>query len=200
MLKWILGCLGVAVIVVCFAAWYGYRQLKNFAKDGPASTVTIGAPPSRVFASLADPDSMKEWRSEGLGIRSSRHGLLAVGDSVEVESSSSSSTSNRRSRSTWVVTAMIPDVLLALEVRSDSTRSTVFMRRDSLVSVGDSTQVFSSFTAPMLDSLQRKSDSKGRAAGAVMGMASNVMIAALRVMSEQELKRLKRHFEGRPPQ
>lgn len=199
MLKWILGCLGVAVLVVGFAAWYGYRQLKNFAQAGPASTVTIGAPASRVFASLADPDSMKEWRSEGLGIRSSRHGLLAVGDTLEVESKSTSTTNNRRSRSTWVVTAMIPDVLLALEVRNDSAGTTVFMRRDSLISAGDSTRVVSTFTAPMLDSLQRKSDSSGKAAGAMMGLASNVMIAALRVMGEQELKRLRVHIEGHLP-
>jgi hypothetical protein len=90
-------------------------------------------------------------------------------------------------------------VLLALEVRNDSIGGTMFMRRDSLISVGDSTRVVSAFTAPMLDSLQRKGDSSGRAAGAVMGMASNVMIGALRMMSEQELKRLKGHIEGHLP-
>ncbi len=149
-LKWVLGILGVAVVVVCFAAWYGYRALQNFAQTGPNAAVVIGAPASRVFASIAVADSMTEWRSEGLGIRSSRRGVLQVGDT-------------------------------------------------SLVSRGDSTGVVTTFTAPVLDSLRRRGDGTGKATNAVMGFASNMMIAALRVMSQQELKQLKGHVEGPLP-
>src|SRR5258708_24746810 len=122
-LKWVLGILGVGVVFVCVAAWYGYRKLQSFAGEGPSS-VTIGAPASRVFASIADADSMKKWRSEGLGIRASRQGRLAVGDSLVVQNRSSTTTSSRRMNSTWVVTAEIPDVLVALEIRTASTGET----------------------------------------------------------------------------
>ena len=198
-LKWVLGILGVGVVVVCFAVWYGYRKLQSFAGEGPSS-VTIGAPASRVFASMADADSMKEWRSEGLGIRASRQGRLAAGDTLVVQSRTTTS-SSRSSRSTWVVTAVIPDVLMALEVRNDSTGEPMFMRRDSLVALGDSTRVVSSFSAPILDKLATRRDTSGRARGAMLNLASNVMIAGLRVVSGQELKRLKGHIEGHvPPQ
>src|SRR5258708_31058582 len=157
-LKWVLGILGAAVVVVCFAAWYGYRALQNFAQTGPNAAVVIGAPASRVFASIAVADSMTEWRSEGLGIRSSRRGVLQVGDTVRTQTRGPSAPNSRRSNSTWVVTAMIPNVLLALEVRNDSTGATVFMRRDSLVSRGESTGAVTTFTAPVLDSLRRPGD------------------------------------------
>src|SRR5258708_9965630 len=116
-LKWVLGILGVGVVFVCVAAWYGYRKLQSFAGQGPSS-VTIGAPASRVFASIADADSLKEWRTEGLGIRSSRQGRLVVGDTLVVQNRGTTATNSRQSRSTWVVSGVIPDVLLALEVRN----------------------------------------------------------------------------------
>jgi uncharacterized protein YndB with AHSA1/START domain len=197
-LKWILGILGAAVVFVCFAAWYGYRKLQSFAGEGPSS-VTIGAPASRVFASMADADSMKEWRSEGLGIRASRQGRLAVGDTLVVQNSSTTTTSSRRSRSTWVVTAVIPDVLLALEVRNDSSGEAMFMRRDSLIALGDSTRVMSTFSSPVFDKLKRRGDTSGKARSAMLNLASNVMIAGLRMVSDQELKRLRGHIEGHLP-
>jgi uncharacterized protein YndB with AHSA1/START domain len=194
-LKWVLGLLGVAVVFVCLAAWYGYRKLQSFAAEGPSSVIIL-APASRVFASIADADSMKEWRSEGLGIRASRQGRLAVGDTLVVQSSSTTTSSRRSSRSTWVVTAVIPDVLMALEVRNDSTGEPMFMRRDSLISLGDSTRVMSTFSSPMFDRLKTRGDTSGRAKGAMLNLASNVMIAGLRVVSDQELKRLRGHIEG----
>jgi uncharacterized protein YndB with AHSA1/START domain len=197
-LKWVLGLLGVAVVFVCLAAWYGYRKLQSFAGEGPSS-VTISAPANRVFASIADADSMTEWRTEGLAIRSSRHGQLAVGDTVLAQTGSPSARNSGRSRSAWIVIAMIPDVLLALEVRNDSTGVTMFMRRDSLASLGDSTRVVSTFSAPMLDKLRSRRDTSGKARSAMLNLASNVMIAGLRVMSDQELKRLKGHIEGHLP-
>lgn len=197
-LKWILGLLGVAVVFVCFAVWYGYRKLQTFAGEGPSS-VTIGAPASRVFASIADADSMKEWRSEGLGIRASHQGRLVVGDTLEVQSTGSTGSSRRSSRSTWVVTAVIPDVLMALEVRNDSTGESMFMRRDSLISLGDSTRVMSTFSSAVFDRLRTRGDTSGRAKGAMLNLASNVMIAGLRVVSDQELNRLRGHIEGRSP-
>jgi len=198
MLKWILGCLGLAVVVVCFAAWYGYKKLQTLAKEGPSAIVTIQAPASRVFASLADADSMTEWRTEGLGIRSSRQGRLQVGDTLLAQGRSRGTTSNQRSRVMWVVTAVIPDTVVGFEARNDSTGMSIFIRRDSVVALGDSTRVVSTFAAPILDSLRRRGDTSGMARNAMINLASNAMVTGMRVMSEQELKRLKGRIEGRP--
>jgi len=196
MLKWIGGCLGVVVVVVGFGIWFGYRKLSTFAEAPPVSTVTIMAPPARVFASIADADSMTEWRSEGLGIRSSRRGLLRLGDTLLVQSRSAND--NRPMRATWVVSAVTPDRLLAFEVRDDSSGAIMFTRRDSLVAMGDATQIVSSFTSPMLDSVRAKhADSGSGATGAVISMGSKLMISAMRLQSDQELKRLKSRIEGR---
>src|SRR2546430_2898026 len=45
MLKWILGCLGLAIVIVACAVWFGYRKLQTFADSPPVATVTINAPP-----------------------------------------------------------------------------------------------------------------------------------------------------------
>jgi len=198
-LKWVLGLLGVAVVFVCFAAWYGYRKLQDFAGQGPSS-VTIAAPASRVFASMSDADSLTEWRTEGLGIRGSHQGQLVVGDSLIVQNTGSQGpSSRRRSRSRWVVTAVVPNVLVALEVRNDTTGETMFVRRDSLVAVGDSTRVMTMFSAPVLDKLRRRGDTSSKARGAMLNLASNVMAAGLRVMADQGLERLRGDIEGHVP-
>src|SRR5688572_28704747 len=130
MLKWIAGCLGLIVVVVGFGLWFGYRKLRTFADAPPISTVTIQAPASRVFASMADVDSMTEWRAEGLGIRSSRRGLLRQGDSLVIQSRSTGD--DPPMRATWVVSAIRPNKLIALEALNDSTGAIMFTRRDSL--------------------------------------------------------------------
>src|SRR5439155_16810643 len=74
----------------------------------------------------------------------------------------------------------------------------IFIRRDSVVALGDSTRVVSTFAAPILDSLRRRGDTSGMARNAMLNLASNAMVTGMRVMSEQELKRLKGRIEGRP--
>ncbi|MEX2155181.1 MAG: hypothetical protein WD825_17680 [Gemmatimonadaceae bacterium] len=195
MLKWIGGCLGLIVVVVGFGMWFGYRKYESFTSAPPISTVTILAPANRVFASIADADSMIEWRSEGLGIRSPRRGLLKLGDTLLVQSRSAGD--NRPTRATWVVSALTPGKLLALEVRDDSTGMIMFTRRDSLVDLGDATQIVSTFAAPMLDSVRARHADSGGAARAMIGMGSKLVISAMRLQSDQELRRLKSRIEGR---
>ena len=78
MKKWFGGCLVVAVVLILVGAWFGMRTMKkSLASDGSAS-VTIGAPPSRVFASLANGDSMRLWMAPRGRFVVSRHGLLRI--------------------------------------------------------------------------------------------------------------------------
>lgn len=196
MLKWILGGCGTLIVIACVVIFIGYRRLKTYAAEGPASTVVIMASPHRVFASIADPDSMADWRMDGARTAASHKGILAVGDTLIVRNASQSS-SGRPNRLTWVVTAMSLDKLIAFNV-VDSAGKPMLTRRDSLVAMGDSTQVISTFSAPMMDSLQARSGKTGPVNQGMMGVASTAMIAGMRMGSDLELKRLKSLIEGHP--
>src|SRR3954467_14403420 len=111
MLKWILGCLGLIVVVVACAVWYGYRKLQTFADKPPVSTITIAAPPSRVFASMASADSFETWT--GATVVKSPHGLLKTGDTVMMVGGV---TDTATKRAMWVVSALDPNKLIATEM------------------------------------------------------------------------------------
>jgi uncharacterized protein YndB with AHSA1/START domain len=192
MLKWIGGCAVLVIVVVAGGIWYGYRKISTIAEGGNAASITINAPATRVFANMVDVDSMTEWRAEGLGIRANRKGPLTVGDTLQVQTKST--TDNRQMRSTWIVSAMIPDRLLVTEMRNDSTGQVALTRRDSLAALGDSTIVVTTLVQVLLDSMRAaRADSEG---GTMLNMASKFMVAAMRVQSELELKRLKARLEG----
>lgn len=193
MLKWIGGCLVLVVVGVGAAMWWGYRKLDTFAAN-PSATATIDASPSRVFASLANADSMTEWKVEGLGIRSSRRGLLRVGDTIHAQTSRASD--NRPQRSIWVVSAVTPNQLLVLEMRNDS-GLVMASRRDSLVARGESTLVVSTFAAPGFDSLRTTRGDSG-AESKMLGVATKLLIGGMRMQSNVELGRLKARIEGKP--
>lgn len=193
MLKWVGGCLVALIVVVGIVMIAGYRKLKEVAAKGPAATV-IYAPAERVFASLADADSMTEWRLEGLGIRSSRTGPLRAGDSLRVQTTMGP---NRQQRSLWIVTQSAPGRVFAVEMRDDGTGQVMASRRDSLIAHGaDSTTVISTFAAALVDSLRAmRADTSG---GGAADMAGMLFLSAMRVQSEAELARLKRRIEGDP--
>jgi uncharacterized protein YndB with AHSA1/START domain len=196
MLKWILGGCATLILIACIFAWIGYRKLKTYANEGPAATVTIMASPHRVFASLADPDSMADWRMDGAQMTAAHKGLLKAGDTLVVRNATQSST-GRPARLNWVVTVVTMDQLVAFEA-VDTAGHAMMTRRDSVIGVGDSTRVISTIAAPMMDSIQARSGKSGPVAQGVMGMASTAMIAALRMSSDMELKRLKIMIEGHP--
>src|SRR5437870_1642829 len=118
MWKWVGGIL--LVVLVCFvaASWYGYRTL---TAGGDSVSITIGAPPERVFAALADHDSLAAWR---LARRASpmRHGPMRPGDTVRLDAAQSGG----RSRGlTWVATDVDRNKLLAVALQNDSTGQTI---------------------------------------------------------------------------
>ena len=186
MLRWIGGCAVVAVLLVVIGMCAGYRRISTMAGEGPEETVVIHAPAARVFAMVANADSLPEWRMEGLGIRASRAGLLQAGDSVVFQSSTPA---NRNIRSTWYVGAVVPNVLITFHLRNGG--RSMATRKDSVIALGDSTQIISSMVA-RLDSLAADSVS-----GSAMGeMSSKLFITAGRMQTRQELLRLKLRIEG----
>jgi uncharacterized protein YndB with AHSA1/START domain len=192
MWKWIVGAALVLVVLLVGVCWSGYRRL---TAGGDAVAVSIGAPPAKIFASLANADSMAVWMSAGSTVTASHKGMLVVGDTVHVEQMARA----RREQYTWTVAALVPDQLLVLEMRSDTSGQAVATQRDSLVQRGDSTDVISTIGSPLIDSLrQRHGDSAARVPGAILEMSSKVLTSALRLRSEQELHRLKARLEGKP--
>ena len=84
MLKWIAsGCL-VIIVIVAGVSYYGYRQVTKVANQ-PPTTVSMAATPERVFASLANIDSMSTWRTSTPAGSAGRTGMLAVGDTLREE-------------------------------------------------------------------------------------------------------------------
>jgi uncharacterized protein YndB with AHSA1/START domain len=152
--------------------------------------VTIAGSPERVFATLANHDSLADWwvlKGQAAG---TRHGPIAVGDSLPLQVPRSSS---RQRLTRWVTDEVVPGKLLVLSLRSDSAGLVVAVQRDSLVSLGDSTQVISTISSPMMENVAEKKNGS-----ALVGMSSKLVVSAMRVQSKMELTRLKNHIEGRP--
>ena len=190
MWKWIVGAAAVIVVLVIGFGWYGYRKLTS---GGDSATVAIAASPERVFASLADPDSMAVWMGNDSRVTAPHHGLLAVGDTLRVESGSGG---RSHQQYIWIVNEVTPDRLLVLQMRSD-TGGVFATRRDSLVPRGDSTIIISTIASPMIDSMRtQRGDTGGRVGGVLLNFGSKVLISAFRLVSENELKHLKARLEG----
>jgi uncharacterized protein YndB with AHSA1/START domain len=194
MWKWIVGAAVALILLVAGAGWYGYHK---FTSGGDSAVVTIAASPDRVFASLADPDSMAIWMGDGLTITASHHGTVAPGDSLRVQRTARATTAGNRY--TWTVAEVEPSHLLVLQMRSDSSGKIFAMRRDSLVAAGDSTMVISTIASPAIDSMRAdRGDTGSKVQGAALDVGSKLIVAGFRLMSEGELKRLKARLEGKP--
>lgn len=180
----------VVVLLAVIGMCAGYRKISTMAEEGPEETVVIHAPAARVFTMMANADSLTEWRAEGLGIRSSRPGMLQSGDSLEMQSASGP---NRNMRSVWHVQSVVPNVLITFALRSD-TGAALIARKDSVIALGDSTQVITSLAASVMDSLGRAA--READGSAVADMASKLFITAGRLQARGELLRLKARIEG----
>lgn len=192
MWKWIVG--GLLVVVVALAATC-YVTYKKFTSGGDSAMVTVAASPDRVFASLADADSMASFMGRGMTMRATHHGLVVVGDTLHVETENP--TSKRGQHFTWIVSDVQPAHLLVLEMRDDSTGHVFASRRDSLVASGDSTLIVSTIASPMMDSLKTERGDTGRKmGGAILNFASKIVINGFRVAAEQQLRELKKHVEA----
>ena len=193
MWKWIVGAALVIVVLLVGTCWYGYRKLTS---GGSSAVVAIAATPERVFASLADPDSMRAWMAPGSVIGASHHGPVVAGDTIHIETGSPG---RSQQRYTWTISEVEPGRVLAVQMRVDTSGNIFATRRDSLVGHGDSTIVISTIGSPMIDSMRTiRGDTGGKVGGALLDFGSKMLISAFRVLSERELGRLKAHLEGHP--
>jgi len=196
MWKWLGGCLLVCVAVVGFGLWSGYRKLSTFGSGDGTEKVTIAAPAGRVFASLANSDSLGTWMAERTGIKAGHSGMLVVGDTLLGEMRLRFNVGNKPIK--WIVSDVRPNEVLALEMRADSSHKLVARRQFTLTAKGDSTQILSAVSAPMLDSLRTARRDTIKGSDAAVDMTSRLLTSALRMQSHIELERLKARVEGRP--
>jgi uncharacterized protein YndB with AHSA1/START domain len=188
MWKWIGGLLLVLVLFIGSSMWLGYRRLTS---SGDAASVTIAGDPDRVFAALANHDSLPSWYVLRGQPSPTGHGQLAVGDSLPAQAPR---TASRAHASRWVADEVVPGKLLVLSLHSDTSQLVIAIRRDSLVSLGDSTQIVSTISSPLMDSVR----SRNANGAGLIGVSSKLLVSGMRVQSKVELTRLKNHIEGRP--
>ena len=194
MWKWIVGAVLVLVVVL---AGFCYVAVKQFTSGGDTVAVTVAATPDRVFAALADPDSMETWMMSGSLVTASHRGPVVAGDTLHVETGARGARTHQLF--TWIVGEVTPGRLLVLEMR-DSTSTMVFAtRRDSLATSGDSTTIVSTIASPMMDSIKtERGDTGGRVGGAILDLGSKLLVSGFRKSSELELRQLKAHLERKP--
>jgi len=195
MRKWVGGCLLICLVVLGMGVWSAYRKLSPYSDAKGAETMTIAAPVTRVFASLANADSLSTWMADQLGVRVLHHGTLVAGDTLRI---------GRTGRFTfgaeamkWAVTDVRPNQLLALQLKSDSSGRLVAQRQFTLTAKGDSTIVTSEVTTPTLDSMRTHRSDTVKASDAMIAGMSRLLISSLRMQSHLELEQLRNHIEGK---
>ena len=196
-MKWVGGCLLAAIVLVGVFFWWGYRAMQDsLAPDGTA-TVTIGATPGRVFASLAHGDSAATWRAEGNLVTTSRRGPLVPGDSLRIQMRQTVGMPSQTM--TWQVKEVVPDRVLVIQLMTDSTHRVLAVRRDSLAASGDSTTVVSTIAPAMPDSaLPAGSEGRAQKGDGLLALSSDLLLSMFRMQSKLELMRLKARIEGTP--
>lgn len=192
MWKWIAGGVAVLLLLVIGTCYFG---LKKFSEGGGSTVVMIGASPDRVFASLADPDSLTTWVDVGSMVESSRHGLLQTDDSFRI-ARPTRKTGVGGDITTWRVVESVPGRSLTLRLANDSLgRVAIISRYDSLSAVGDSTRLSTTYGAEIVDSTRRSTRDSGKGQSAMLGFAQKMIVAALRLATETDLQRLKARVE-----
>jgi hypothetical protein len=190
MLKWILGIVLVIIVAVMGTCWYGYTKI---TEGGGTTAVTVATTPERAWQYFTMPDSFSTWQDSSTAVRFSTDSALAVGDTVWLESREQSA-SNTRQRMMWVLERAEAPRLLVWAARDDSTRVEIVRRTDSLVAVGDSVRLVSSFTSPVMDSI-RVNDSVGGMGSRLLSGAGKMAAGAMRLLAERDLARLKARLE-----
>ena len=198
MWKWLGGCLLIVVVVIGVGVYNGYRKLSQFSGPNKPETVAIAAPVPRVFASIANADSLSSWMAERMGVRASHHGMLVPGDTLQVGANMRFNIGKSEAMN-WVVSDIKPNQMLALEQRSDSSKRLVAVRQFNLTAQGDSTLITSVVTTPVLDSMRAHRSDTIKAKDAFIAGASKLMMSSLRMQAHRELQLLKAHIEGHAP-
>jgi uncharacterized protein YndB with AHSA1/START domain len=195
MWKWIGGCLLVVVALIAAASWWGYQAMQQQMSPDGSTSVTIGASSPRVFASLGNGDSVLTWMAQGNRISTSRHGPLIPGDTLRIEMRRSIGVSPQAM--SWVVTRVVPDTLLALELKGGKDNRVLMQRRDSLIAMGDSTRVVSNVVSPLVDGAPA-TGADGKSSEGNSGFTANLMLSMFRMQAKLELQSLKARIEGKP--
>ena len=193
MWKWLGGCLLVVLVLIAGAMIFAYRTMKESLGPDGSATVTIGAPPARVFASLAHGDSVATWMAQGNTVLSSRHGPLIPGDTLRIEPRIGFGAPEQRM--TWIVREVVPERLLLLELEGGKTHRVVATRRDSVSAVGDSTRVVSRIVSPLLDSM---GTGKAKSTDGMDPFTPDLLVSMFKMQAKLELMRLKTRIESPP--
>jgi uncharacterized protein YndB with AHSA1/START domain len=196
MVKWVSGCLVVAIILVVGGSWWAYRTMKGTLEPDGSARVTIAATPHRVFASLADADSVESWMGQGNIVSTSQHGPLVPGSRIRISIRSRAGIAQQPME--WIVRQVVPDQLVVRELVTDKGQRAA-LRRDSLAASGDSTVVISNIVSPMIDSvIAAKQKSSGQPPSPMAGVSGDLMVSMFKIQSKLELETLKAHIERKP--
>lgn len=190
MWKWI-GALMVLVILAMMGTCYlGYRSL---AKAGDSVTETVAISRRRAFSLLADRDSIAAWLPVGAELKPSAHGVVGPGDTLSIATPGSPGDSSHRQRQVWVVREVVAPSILAMDGIDFSPTGVpraALSRRDSLVAVGDSTEIVSTFTVyPTVIT----GDTESRMAAATLRAADRLRLGAAKTQWRGQLRRLAGH-------
>jgi uncharacterized protein YndB with AHSA1/START domain len=192
MWKWIAGGALLLIVLLAGTCYYGLRK---FTEGGGSAVVMIDASPDRVFASLADPDSLSTWVDVGSTVTSSRHGLLEAGDSFTIVRPPIKA-GRAGERASYLVLTVDPGHTMALELVNDSLLKVARITRyDSLSASNDSTRLSVTYAAEILDSARISVRDSGKGSSAMLGFAEKMIVAAMRLATEQDLQRLKARIE-----
>ena len=193
MLKWIGGCLVLAIVLVGGGLWYGYHQLRGSLEPDGSARVAIAATPERVFATMGNADSVVAWMGKSSNVSVSRPGVLIPGSRVRI--SVRSPANLPQEPMDWVIREVVPNQLIVRELVTAKGQSAA-LRRDSLSAKGDSTIITSTLVSSLVDSLVAVKD---RQKGTTKGeLAGDLMLSLFRFQSKVELQTLKAHIEGKP--
>lgn len=192
MLKWILGILGVLALLLVGTCWYGFRKLTS---GGDSARVAIVTSPERVWHHLVYVDSLRTWQDSTARVSTTGDSVIAVGDTIRIESSFAGRATSAEQRMHWVVTRIDSPRVVVWAAIDDSTRFEVLRRTDSIATVGDSVILTSHFGSPLIDSL-RAADSGSGLGRMLLGGATKMASAGMRAIAELDQARLKARLEG----
>ena len=193
MWKWLGGCLLVVLVLIVGAMIFAYRTMKESLGPDGSATVTIGATPARVFASLAHGDSVATWMAQGNTVLTSRHGPLVPGDTLRIEARAGFGVPAQKM--TWIVREVVPERLLLLELEGGKSNEVIATRRDSVYAAGDSTRVVSRIVSVLLDSMGT-GKGKTKSADRSGGFAPELLLSMFKMQAKLELMGLKARIES----
>ena len=193
MWKWLGGCLLVCIVLVILLFWWSLKSIQDSVAPDGSISVMIAAPPERVFASMATADSLPSWMSEGSSLEATRRGRLEPGDVLRMTIRGTD-----KGALSWHVTEVVPNRLVALQLRADSIGEIVATKRDSLSVEGDSTRVSSRLVSQLLERRVASPNDTVRASDGIADVTATMILSMFRLQSRSGLERLKSRIEQPP--